>query len=528
MKFRQSMNWLHTWSGLVLCWLLYFMFITGSAGYFDHEIDRWMKPEIPVQQGTFDTRSLLPKAEERLQKVATEADQIYIEFPLSRYPFFALWWHNPKDVSTGIKPGWHSELLDPNTGKTIEFRETGGGELLYRMHYILHYIPKSLGHWITSLGAMLMFLALISGIVIHRRIFKDFFSFRRGNEKRAWRDMHNILGVLPLPFYLMITYSGLMLLMFSTMIAIPVAQYGTGPELRSAYDRFFSEPPLREASGIKASNIPLSTMYNSAKEAMGNDPISFINIHHPGDRDAFVEFGTPSKSGLDTFSPVAFDAHNGKPLASEIQHQHTPTQGFYHTMEHLHEGLFAGPLLRWLYFLSGIMGAGMVATGALLWTRKERSDPMKNNGNDKVLTIIERLNVGVIIGLPIAIAAYFWSNRLLPVGISDRANWEANSLFIVWFITLLQPFLNRNKSLNASWTLQLKIASAAYIFIPVLNFASSDNHLFNAVSHGDWVLAGFDIAMLMFGVCFALASLKVPIQKEQNYSLVTSQGSTSP
>lgn len=44
--FRQSMNWLHTWAGLVLGWLLYFMFLTGTLGYFDEEIDRWMKPEI--------------------------------------------------------------------------------------------------------------------------------------------------------------------------------------------------------------------------------------------------------------------------------------------------------------------------------------------------------------------------------------------------------------------------------------------------------------------------------------------------
>jgi uncharacterized iron-regulated membrane protein len=47
-SFRQSMAWLHTWAGLLLGWVLFFMFLTGTAGYFDTEIDRWMQPERPA------------------------------------------------------------------------------------------------------------------------------------------------------------------------------------------------------------------------------------------------------------------------------------------------------------------------------------------------------------------------------------------------------------------------------------------------------------------------------------------------
>lgn len=41
--FRQSTSWVHTWAGLLLGSLLYFIFLTGTAGYFDSEIDRWMR-----------------------------------------------------------------------------------------------------------------------------------------------------------------------------------------------------------------------------------------------------------------------------------------------------------------------------------------------------------------------------------------------------------------------------------------------------------------------------------------------------
>ena len=42
---RQCTSWLHTWTGLVVGWVLFFVFVTGTAGYFQHEITRWMQPE---------------------------------------------------------------------------------------------------------------------------------------------------------------------------------------------------------------------------------------------------------------------------------------------------------------------------------------------------------------------------------------------------------------------------------------------------------------------------------------------------
>lgn len=44
-KFRQSMSWLHTWSGLILGWLIFVIFFTGTLSYFRHEITHWMQPE---------------------------------------------------------------------------------------------------------------------------------------------------------------------------------------------------------------------------------------------------------------------------------------------------------------------------------------------------------------------------------------------------------------------------------------------------------------------------------------------------
>ena len=52
--FRQSMSWLHTWLGLVIGWVLYFVYLTGTLGYVDKEIDYWMTPDRPyfAESGT--------------------------------------------------------------------------------------------------------------------------------------------------------------------------------------------------------------------------------------------------------------------------------------------------------------------------------------------------------------------------------------------------------------------------------------------------------------------------------------------
>jgi len=43
---RQSMSWLHTYSSLLLGWLLYAVFFTGTLSYFRDEINDWMRPEL--------------------------------------------------------------------------------------------------------------------------------------------------------------------------------------------------------------------------------------------------------------------------------------------------------------------------------------------------------------------------------------------------------------------------------------------------------------------------------------------------
>src|SRR5690606_7303417 len=90
-------------------------------------------------------------------------------------------------------------------------------EFLYRLHFDLHYMPARWARWIVGFCAMFMLVAIVTGVITHKRIFKDFFTFRPKKGQRSWLDAHNAVGVLALPYHLMITYTGLITLMFMYM-----------------------------------------------------------------------------------------------------------------------------------------------------------------------------------------------------------------------------------------------------------------------------------------------------------------------
>src|SRR5690606_25108136 len=93
------------------------------------------------------------------------------------------------------------------------------------MHYEFH--AGTLGIWIVGFFAMAMLVALVSGIIIHKRIFKDFFTFRSAKGRRSWLDAHNASSVLTLPFHLMIAYTGLATFVALYMPAGVIAHYDT-------------------------------------------------------------------------------------------------------------------------------------------------------------------------------------------------------------------------------------------------------------------------------------------------------------
>jgi len=500
--FRQAMAWLHTWAGLTLGWILFLMFVTGTAGYFDTEIDRWMQPELPRAQTHLETGDMAGALVARMHREAPDAERWFLRMPTGRnQPYPSVFWQGAS-VEAGASATTGELQLDGRTGETFPIRDTGGGQALYQMHWRLHYLPRSQTDFIVGFATMFMLVALISGVIVHKKIFREFFTFRPGKGQRSWLDAHNVLSVLTLPFNLMITYSGLIFMGFSYMPLIVAAHYGADGESRSQFFADVFDPPgLVEAANESASLTSLREPIARAERDWGEARVRSIDIRNPGDRNARIILNeNVDESVANSSERLIFDGVTGE-LLHKTRPELSTALGFRNLFIGLHEGLFAGPVLRWLYFLSGLMGAAMIASGLVLWAVKRRQRAERGGGSEHAgLRLVEKLNVGTIVGLPAGIAAYFWANRLLPVEFDPRASWEANILFMTWAIMLFHAALRPTKK---AWMEQLSFAAAAFALLPLVNALTTERHLVASLYEADRVRAGFDIAMLIIGAIWA-------------------------
>lgn len=510
-RFRQSMNWLHTWTGFIFGWLLYFIFITGSAGYFENEIDRWMKPEMAVVNNKLNEHQVLKVAEQQLNKLASNSPEWYISFPATRTPFIGISWLQLANSETLELREWREKNLNPDNFSAIDVRETGGGRTLYRMHYNLHYIPKIVGYVLTSLASMLMLIALVTGVVIHKKIFIEFFTFRPKKRFRAWLDIHNIFSVLPLPFHLMITYSGLLLLMTVTMSTVIDVRYGEG---RKNHNSFYKEAQLdikeQKFIDLSVSDFTLRNVFDDAQMRYKTQKVSYVGIIERGTKNEHYEIWFDYFEGIELASTLEYRVQDDKVEIEISRGKVGSAAEVYDIFEHLHEGLFADIYLRWLYFISGLLGAGTIATGMVLWTVKRQKNA-NHSSRLNVISFIERINVAVVTGVPISIACYFWSNRLLPATMENRTDWEIHSLFITLLICICFCILQLP---NKAWKNMLWIAAALYIALPLVNLITTGHSIISSIQKSDWLMAGFDLSMFFFGLCFAVSALIVNRNKQ--------------
>jgi hypothetical protein len=163
-------------------------------------------------------------------------------------------------------------------------------------------------------------------------------------------------------------------------------------------------------------------------------------------------------------------------------------------------------VLRWLYFICGLASTAMIGTGLVIWLGKRQLKHAKSAVMPFELRLVEVLNIASMSGLVVAVAAFFWANRLLPVEMASRSEWEVNSFFIVWGLSVIHAAVRPGR---AAWVEQLALAAVLFCGVPLLNALTTPYHLGVTLTQGDWTLAGFDLTSLGSGLFLAWAAWKM-------------------
>ncbi len=498
--FRQSQAGLHTWSGLLVGWILYLIFLNGAVSYWRDEITRWAQPELAA---TRDLETVARGAITHLNAVAPRAKSWQIALPNERGSG-AITTYKAKGKAAPQRRGQAdttTALIGPD-GQVTTVRETEGGDLFYRLHFDLRYMPAIWGRWIVGFCTMFMLVAIVSGVITHKKIFADFFTFRPGKGQRSWLDGHNALAVLALPFHAMITYTGLVTLM---VIYVPWGVTANYSSLKAYYAESSPKTKPVKATGQAAPLADIGQILRSADQVWGGGHAGLIRIENPGDKASRIVVTRRASDRLvDGRWEITFDGVTGQ-VRSNVAPKSSGmiTRG---GMIGLHASRFAPLTLRWMFFLSGLAGTAMIATGLVLWIAKRREklpDPARPYYGFR---LVERLNIGTIVGLPIAMTGFLWANRLLPVSLVGRADWESHVMFLAWGAALLHPFLRAPRK---AWIEQLTLLSALLIALPIFNLAATDHGLISSLRAGDGAVAGMDLVLLALGAAFALIAWRV-------------------
>jgi len=496
---RQSMSWLHTWSGLLLGWLLYAVFFTGTLSYFRDEINDWMRPEL---HGSVQDADTAQRALNAMQRIAPEATTWTLGLPGPRQVAVAASWREP-GAATG-RAGTKRAEIDAATGEKLEPRETRAGNFFYRFHFELHAMPRIWGRWIVGFATMLMFVAIITGVITHKKIFTDFFTFRPRKGQRSWLDAHNATAVLALPFHIVITFSGLVLLMFMLMPwGIQAAYNGDTnayfADVRGARGQAANQGPGARGGKQERQAAALADIAPMMAEGARRWPehgVGSITVNAPGTSRAVVELregGGMSLINRGQSETLRFDGVTGQLQASPEAPAISWVRATGNVITGVHLGRFAEPAMRWLLLLSGVIGTFMAASGMVLWVVKRMPERRKLGRTPFGHRLVEVLNVGSIAGLSVAVAGFFWLNRLLPVPMQARSDWEINGFFIIWLLCLLHPLRVSHRN---AWLQQMALAAVLYALLPLLNLLTGGASLVQTLANGQWSIASFDLLML--------------------------------
>ncbi|WP_350552095.1 PepSY-associated TM helix domain-containing protein [Pseudoalteromonas sp. 120-MNA-CIBAN-0494] len=511
-SFFRSMTWLHTWVGLLVCWLLYLIFFSGTLSFFRDEMSLWNQPEIHNIQAQTDRISAQKQqiitGFDYLNAQASNAPNWRITLPEQRVPYLTYGFAKPKEPGQR-RSKFENTQLDPNTMQPLApFRETKGGNFFYRLHFDLHYIDVITARWIVCFASLFMLIAIVSGVVIHKRIFKDMFTFRRNKGSRTWLDAHNISSVLALPFHLMITYTGLITLIFMLFPYPAETSYDKG--MRDFFNDVTPRNNVTDKAQGAAPMVKVNSILDQLYTKWPNADIRRVQVSNPNMAASTITvLVSPQKAFRDQTPRLIFSGATGE-LVAQTDEELSAGKALYESLNSMHTGRLAEPLLRWLYFLGGVAGCVMIASGCIMWAKRLRERMKKNAHPSFGLKLVEGLNLATLMGLPLATCAFFIANRVLSLQVAGRADKEVLAFFLTWLVVAIVALIKRDR---VQWRVMAAINSLACLAVPVINALTTNGNIVSYLINKQWALFTFDALFILSGILFFIQTEKLRTAK---------------
>ena len=411
---------LHTWCGVVSALFLIVCFLASGLTLFLDDLNRWAAPPPP---------SVMPAPDARQQAQLLDYMAAHPEITTT----FTLHLRTTADAPAPLSWERDGEQFWATRDANGQWRRFSAplpalGEVLDDLHRTAG-IPGAVGGYTMGVVAVLYALALISGtVLLLPRLKRQLFALRpEGGRRRAWLDLHNLLGLTALPFHLVIAITTAVFVFYAPL---EQAMRALSPA---------ADTDVAEAAG-QGELLPPATLLARAQAfapALQAERMVFDALDDRAEALVVVLGGTAT-GGRRLY--VALNPYGGA-----LRYRNSGGS-FYHAASDafaaLHFGNYGGYPLRWLYFVLALAGAALFYTGNLLWLGK------RARGERRDVRLLAALTVGTGCGAICGMAMMLLTARFQPQ-LSLTAEMLAHASYYLPFLAANAYALRRGAGATA-------------------------------------------------------------------------------
>ena len=359
MRVRALLRTLHTWGGLTIGLLVAVLALSGSALVFRGDIERrqvrdWLEVQpsgasLPLERIVAAGAAQIPE-KEVVRVVLPQGPRDSVEVILQK--------RRPRNLKDADLVG---VFVDPYRGVVLGQHARAAGWLwrLQDFHYAL--FAGDPGLKVNGVGAAALLGLALTGPLLwwpgwRRRA--DAFRIRRRPAIAKWRDLHALSGAVVSLVLMFISVTALYFAYRTTAMAVVALASGSGGVQPPRVSASAAAVPARIDELLQSARAALpAAIFDELRPARAPGMAASVSFRMPGDtvvgrHRIYLDPGTAAVLRVDRFETL--------PLGARVQGNIVPW----------HYGTFGGRLTQWLWFLAGLVPAGLFASGLWLWLKK--------------------------------------------------------------------------------------------------------------------------------------------------------------
>lgn len=413
---------LHSWIGLALGLLIYVVSFSGILALFTEELDPWLRADLAAP-------TVLPDRQLDTLVERTAADGVgdfLLLLPTAYRPWVTVIPHGRESAPP--------QRLEPATLAPLPARAETAADLMTRLHTDL-LLPEPVGRYLVGLLGIILLASALSGLLLHRKMLQEMFAYRPGRSSRLfWTDLHKLLGLWAAPFHIVMALTGAVLGFAGVVVLLAAltAYRGDGAAAMAAMGM------LHPGSDAAADMLPASQLLDAARGRMPGMVPEVVEIGDWGRASArMVVMGNVS-GRLVYYPTVSVGGATGSVLEVVDWSREGLGRALYAMVTPLHYASFGGPAVKLLYVALGLATCVLSVSGLRIWRSR-----LAGEGGARLFAT---LTTGVVLGLPAATVAAFWTARALPAAEPAGFPVPMAVLLLIWAATLGHAHLRGSRA----------------------------------------------------------------------------------